>query len=65
LIIPQWHAAIPADWPMEVAADADTAFASCAGMEIVFLQGMRIRGGPDTVIEGMLQQGFIREVTEA
>lgn len=64
LTIPNWSAAIPHEWPLEV-ADAEGVFSSVSGLTIHIQAGTKLRGGPEGLIEGMLQQGFIKEVTHA
>jgi hypothetical protein len=64
LLIPSWNAAIPEDWDLEFAHKAGDEFRTCAGEEILIMQGARLRGGPPELIENMLSQNYIREVEE-
>jgi hypothetical protein len=61
LLIEEWHAAIPADWPLEIASSAGE-FESAAGRIIRIPKGTRLRGGPQSLIDGMLAQQFIRDM---
>ncbi len=61
--ITRWHAAIPADWDLEVQHVKATGFEACAGREIVFLPGDLVRGhgGPEEdVLQRMMAQSLIR-----
>jgi hypothetical protein len=61
LIIPEWHAAIPAEWSLEIASPAGE-FEPAAGRIIRIPKGTRLRGGPESLIQGMLTQQFIQPV---
>lgn len=64
LAIQEWHAVIPAEWPLEL-GQRDGTFASVAGTTIKIVKGTHLRGGPKEVLDRMLSQGFIKEVNES
>lgn len=63
LIIPAWDAVVPEDWTLETATEGGE-FQSAAGTTIHLVQGDRLRGGPEHLMEGMLAQGFLKELEE-
>jgi hypothetical protein len=63
LTIPSWNAVIPPEWPLEISIDGKE-FAAAGGTTIALTQGALLRGGPDELIERMVEHNYIREITE-
>ena len=61
LIIPSWNAVIPADWLLQVAAK-NGGFVSVGGSMITIVQGTQLTGGPQSLFDGMLEAGYVKEL---
>jgi hypothetical protein len=60
LIIPSWHAAIPASWSLQTRVQGE--YQPAAGRTIELEYGDRLRNGHTELMQGMLNQQFIQEV---
>lgn len=59
----RWNAAIPPDWDLEVWHKNQGGYEACAGREIWFCPGDKVRGhgGPEEIVlQRMVEQGLIR-----
>lgn len=64
-LIPEWHAAIPADWELEISVGQNE-FESCAGRNIATREGVQFRttdsGPAATWLGGAVAHGFVKEL---
>jgi hypothetical protein len=61
LIIPRWEAAVPKDWTLETMVQG--VFTPAAGKTIILEEGDQLRGGSTQLMQTMIDQRFIEEVT--
>lgn len=64
LTIPSWDAVVPREWELVEISSAEGEFQPAVGMQIHLVEGDKIRGLPDEVIEAMLEHDWVKEVDE-